>query len=59
MTVAEFRAALQLLDTATAALHRPETASAGELRRRLRRLAREFNLLRARLGQPDARLQRN
>lgn len=59
MTETEFRDALRLLDSATALLHRDETPwDASELRE-LRRLALEFDLLRARLRQVPAELQRN
>lgn len=58
MTESDYHHALGLLD-ATLALFTPRGESAAILRRRLRTLSREFMLLRAHLGQPDAWHQRN
>lgn len=59
MTPTDFRETLRLLDTALALVSRHNLDRREWLRRKLRRLGREFDLLRARLGQPPASLQRN
>lgn len=59
MTDAEYRDALELLDSATTLLDRLHVTPQQELVRELRRLTVEFDLLKVRLGQPAANLQRN
>lgn len=59
MTTSNYRETLHLLDSALALVSRERQPPAPRLRREFRCLAREFVLLRARLGQPPARLQRN
>lgn len=59
MTDAEYRDALQLLDSATTLLERLHTTPPCELTRELRRLSVEFDLLKLRIGQPNTNLQRN
>lgn len=59
MTPTDYRDTLHLLDTAIGLFSRLESAEPEMLRRKLRELNREFDLLRARLGQPPASLQRN
>jgi len=59
MTDAEFRDALRLLECVLHPLRRPRPAADSAARDRLRQAAREFHLLRARLGQPQPGRQRN
>lgn len=59
MTDADLRDALHLLDTALSLLRRDRNQTADQLRRDLRVLCLEFDLLRLRLGQPAAHEQRN
>jgi hypothetical protein len=59
MTPVDFRDALNLLDSALALIDRRDHSDPDAVRRRLRSIARELDLLRARLGQPAAELQRN
>lgn len=58
MTAADFRDALHLLDSAIALLRRSPRPSENS-RRELRELSVQFDLLRARLGQPQPEWQRN
>lgn len=59
MTDANLRDALKLLDTAVSLLRRDRTKTPEQLRRELRILSLEFDLLRLRLGQPAAHEARN
>ena len=58
MTAANYREALQLLDSAIALLRRSSRPTRCS-RRELREVSRQFDLLRARLGQPQPERQRN
>lgn len=59
MTATDYRETLRLLDAAIGLFSRPDPAPPERLRRKLRQLSRDFDLLRARLGQPCASLRRN
>lgn len=59
MTDADLRDALHLLDNALSLLRRDRDQTPDQLRRDLRALCLEFDLLRLRLGQPAADEQRN
>jgi hypothetical protein len=59
MTHADFRDTLHLLDSAIALLHPGRTADPEAIRRQLRTLSLEFDLLRERLGRTTADVQRN
>lgn len=59
MTAADLRDAFHLLDSALSVLRGDADQTPEELRRSLRALTREFDLLRLRLGQPAAEEQRN
>lgn len=59
MTATDYRDTLRLLDTALALFSQHQDRQPRRLRRELRQLNREFDLLRARLGQAPAASQRN
>lgn len=59
MTETDYRDALRLLDSALQAVGQQDSARTSRLRRRIRALSLQVDLLRARLLQPPARLQRN
>jgi len=59
MTDTDYRDALRLLDSALHAVGQQDSARTTRLRRRIRALSLQVDLLRARLLQPPARLQRN
>ena len=59
MTDADYRDALELLDDAATLLQRLHATPQAQLVRELRRLSLELDLLKVRLGQSDALLQRN
>jgi hypothetical protein len=59
MTPTDFCEILRLLDRALAIFRHDRAAVCTEFRRELRAVSREVDLLRARLGQPSAQLQRN
>ncbi|WP_414660839.1 hypothetical protein [Horticoccus sp. 23ND18S-11] len=59
MTDTDYRDALRLLDSALQAVGQQDSARTMRLRRRIRALSLQVDLLRARLLQPSARLQRN
>jgi hypothetical protein len=59
MSPADFREVIRLLDSAVALFERSRQQKPHALRRRVRALTLEFDLLRTRLGQPSAHLGRN
>jgi hypothetical protein len=59
MNAADFRDALRLVDEALSLIARHPQYSPQHLRREFRLLSRQAALLRARWGQPAAKLQRN
>ena len=59
MSEAEYREAIRLLDRALDVVNKRDGSRTARLRKRIRALSLEVDLLRARLVQPPARLQRN
>lgn len=59
MRHADYRDTIHLLNTAVVLLDRHRNGNRRDLRRKLRLLGRQLDLLRLRFGQPSARLQRN
>ena len=59
MSPTDYRDALRLLNTALDVVEKRYAARPAGLRRRLRTLSLELDLLRTRMRQPSARLQRN
>jgi hypothetical protein len=59
MSHTDYRDALRLLNTALDVVEKRYAAHPGRLRRRLRTISLELDLLRARLRQPSVSLQRN
>jgi hypothetical protein len=59
MTPADYLDALRLLNSSLALVEKQQARSPAALRRRIRRLSLQMDLLRARLRQPPTYLQRN
>ena len=59
MSATDYHDALRLLNQALDAVEKRHVLRSATLRRRLRSLSLELDLLRVRLQQPPARLQRN